>query len=315
MPAAPHPFPPDVLENLVEAIPRLVRSKQQVLNFFTNAGVPAKLILDWQSAVDANRKSVTKFEMVRDILERLCRHGDMYLGELRQVLKLVVEWHEFSGSWETDAVKARGHVARLRELVGHKDTVTQVKQAAEAQEIQLRRARESDSRAKAEKEARLAEIDKRFARCFVLDNPQRRGEVFEAVANDYFREEGIQVSEPFSVFTRGGTKVFEQIDGAVEVGGHLFLVEIKWWSTAIDQKEAGAFCHKVLTRPNCGGIFMVNPHLSPGAVESLELGLKSAATFTSLTLHELYTCLRERASLIDLLRGKITKARLYREVR
>jgi restriction system protein len=41
-------YPPELRELLCDAIPCLFRAKQGVIDFFKGAGVPAKMLNDWQ---------------------------------------------------------------------------------------------------------------------------------------------------------------------------------------------------------------------------------------------------------------------------
>ena len=46
---ASYHYPPDVLELLVDTIPRLIKSKAGLLDFFEQAGTPEELITEWRT--------------------------------------------------------------------------------------------------------------------------------------------------------------------------------------------------------------------------------------------------------------------------
>lgn len=64
-------YPPEILSLLVDTIPLLCRSKNDVLLFFKGGGVPATITADLHHKLAAYRGSVNKYEMVRDVLVRL----------------------------------------------------------------------------------------------------------------------------------------------------------------------------------------------------------------------------------------------------
>lgn len=61
---------------------------------------------------------------------------------------------------------------------------------------------------------------------FNEDDPRKRGTSLEGVLNDLFATEGILIRESFTLRSEEGHPV-EQIDGALEVDGSAYLVEIK----------------------------------------------------------------------------------------
>ena len=69
-------YPPDLLNLLVDAIPRLCRSKRDVLLFFQGAGVASSITSDLAAQVERDRDSITKFQIARTVLTRLNAKGD-----------------------------------------------------------------------------------------------------------------------------------------------------------------------------------------------------------------------------------------------
>ncbi|WP_341648233.1 hypothetical protein [Thauera humireducens] len=95
-------FPPDVFNLLVDTIPLLCKGKDDVLLFLRGAGVPQEDLATMTAQVRADRNSVSKFAIVRDVLEKLNKRGDSALAARREVIKRVVEFEEFSMCWESD---------------------------------------------------------------------------------------------------------------------------------------------------------------------------------------------------------------------
>lgn len=83
-------YPPDLFELLVQTIPLLCRSKQNVLTFFKGAGVEGRLLSGVTRKVNEDKASITKYEIVRTVLEKLNEKGDATLAARREVLRRIV---------------------------------------------------------------------------------------------------------------------------------------------------------------------------------------------------------------------------------
>jgi hypothetical protein len=101
-------FPPDLLEQLIDTIPLLVRSKKAVVLFFKGAGATGEDIRAVEADLARDRYSINKYQIARSILTRLNERGDAALAVRREVIKRVVEFEDFSVCWEADQSKARG---------------------------------------------------------------------------------------------------------------------------------------------------------------------------------------------------------------
>src|SRR6266550_1055194 len=221
-------YPPELLQLLVDAIPRLCRSKPDVLLFFRGAGVAESFLTDIRHNITADKASVKKFDMVRTVLVRLNERGEGTLRERREVLKRVAEFEDFSTCWPNDQLEAQGLVAQIRHVVNVKDSFTRmnmerVREAAD---------RQADVAARikvlAERRARLAKAHREFGTAVAETDRQRRGKLLETAANELFTAHGILVRESFRVVSDNEPGVVEQIDGVIELDGLVYLVEMKW---------------------------------------------------------------------------------------
>lgn len=89
-------YPPELFNLLVDTIPLLFRSKNDVIIFFKGSGVSEQYILDLENRVRLDRQNITKYEIVRVVLNKLNEEGEKTLQERREVLKRVVEFESFS---------------------------------------------------------------------------------------------------------------------------------------------------------------------------------------------------------------------------
>ncbi len=61
-----------------------------------------------------------------------------------------------------------------------------------------------------------------------MKDKQERGRLLEKFASRLFELYGILIREPFRLFDDEGNVLVEQVDGAIEIDGNIYLVEIKW---------------------------------------------------------------------------------------
>src|SRR6185503_16979073 len=70
-------FPPDLLTLLIDTIPRLNKSKADILMFFRGAAVPDELMADLAKRVKHDRDNIDKYEIARTVLRRLSDKGNI----------------------------------------------------------------------------------------------------------------------------------------------------------------------------------------------------------------------------------------------
>lgn len=241
-------YPPELLALLHETVPKLCRSKRDLLLFFQGAGLDRGLLAPYERLLQTDKNRFNKYHVARELLTKLNELGERSLRERREVLKRVTEFQDFSVCWDSDQAPARGLVAQIRELVNVKDSFTRMN--IEREQERKARVAENETRALAEKErkAKLALVKSRLFALFAEPNAQKRGKALEAVLNALFGAFGILVREAFTVTGMCGGGVIEQIDGLVEVDGQLYLVELKWWNTPLGTAEVSPHIVRVYGR-------------------------------------------------------------------
>lgn len=100
-------YPPELFNLLVDVVPLLNRSKQDVLVFFRGAGVPDNMTSDVAAHLRVTPKDVNKYQMVRTVLERLNAKGEHALRERREVLRRVVDFANFDSCWPRQSSRPR----------------------------------------------------------------------------------------------------------------------------------------------------------------------------------------------------------------
>jgi restriction system protein len=309
---ASYHYPPELLELLTDAIPALVKSKQAVIDLFVGAGVPYKHVADWSQQVRDNRESVRKHEIARSVLCRLNDEGDVALGPRREIIRRISTWEDFSTCYDNDRYKAMGLVSQIQKIVEVKDSFTRMAMEREKE----RKERQAEYNAKLM--AKQKEADERralkdaFYKLFSETNPQKRGKALEPLLNGLFRTFGILVKEAFEYRSSESEGVLEQIDGVIEFGGHLYLVEMKWWKDPIGVAEISPHLVRLFGRPDVRGMFISASGFTDPAIRSVKDALAHKLCFLC-DLKEIVMLLEQDGDLVELLQRKTRAAQMYKE--
>lgn len=301
-------YPPELLEMLTEVIPCLFKSKQGVIDFFRGAGIAASFLAEWQSKVRADRNSVKKHEIARDILRRLNEGGDKTLAQRREVIKRVSEFEDFSTCYDNDRYKAQGLVAQIQKVVNVKDSFTRINLERERERKQRQEAHAASVKAKQKEAEERAVIKDSLYKLFGETDAFKRGKRLEGILNSLFSFAGFLVREAFTVKGDEGQGIIEQIDGAVEIDGMLYLVEMKWWDKPIGRQEIAPHLVSVYGRGNVGGIYISYSGYSPAAIEDAKRGL-AQKVFVLTELQEIIEVIERESNLTVFFKEKINRAK------
>jgi restriction endonuclease Mrr len=306
----PYHYPAELLDLLIDTIPRLIRSKAGVLDFFTGAGVPDSMTADLRTRLRTNPDAVNKFAIARTVLNRINQGGDRTLRVRREVLKRVCEYEDFSTCWPEDRLKAQGLVASVRKTVNAKDSFTRMRQEQERERSERLRQRrevvEAEQRRRAERQA----LRSRLASLSSMENPQQRGLAFEKLLNDLFALDGFLVRESFTL-KHGDQGVVEQIDGLIELDGQSYLVEAKWWGKPLGTRDTAQHLVRVHNRADVRGLFISTSGFTPGAIKQYADALATKVVVLAET-PELLFLLEQEGNLADWLRAKSRAATVDR---
>lgn len=280
-------YPPDLLQLLIDVIPRLVRSKQDVIIFFRGAGVASNCYADLEQRVQTDRENIDKFEIARTVLTRLNERGESTLRERREVLKRIVEFEDYSTCWPNDQLRAKGLVAEIRRVINVRDSFTRMTQEREHErQERSHQHRERVAAVEARKRA-IDEVRKDFYALFAIEEPRRRGTMCESVFNRLFQVESILIRESFRITDNKSPGVIEQIDGVIELGNHIYFVEMKWLSTPVNIDDVSRHLIRIYHRGYSRGLFISATEFTAAAlstcVDALQRTVISLVTFPELT--------------------------------
>lgn len=300
-------YPPELLNILIDTIPVLCRSKKDVIIFFKGAGVPAGVTNDLVRKINQDKGSISKYEIARTVLTRLNERGEPTLRERREVLKRVVEFENFSSCWPTDQLKAKGLVNEVRTIINVKDSFTRMQQERDAERRERIGKQQQELKAKQKSRDVLATIKTDLFRLFSEENPQKRGKAMEGVLNRLFAQANILVREAFTVSGLAGEGVVEQIDGVIELDGHTYLVEMKWWNEPLGTPEVAQHLVRVMFRGQSRGIFISTSGYTDPAITTCREALQKSV-FVLCHLHELVSLLEGEHDLKLFLKEKVNAA-------
>jgi restriction system protein len=297
-------FPPELMSLLVDTIPRLCRSKTDTILFLRGAGVANATLDDVSKIVQTNRDSITKFEIVRRVLTRLSERGEVTLRERREIVKRVVEYDDFSSCWEADRLMAQGLVSQIQKLVGVKDSFTRMRDAREKEQQAHRQKQEAIARNVQDQLARRAALKDELFSLFGETNASRRGKLLEAVMNRLFEAYGILVRQAFELKGDHGEGIVEQIDGVIEMSGHLYFVEIKWWKDPVGVPEIAQHMMRVFSRAETRAIIISASSFTEPAITTCKAHLNQKVV-TFCTLEEIVLLLERQADVANYLKRKV----------
>jgi len=307
-------YPPELFQLLVQVIPLLCRSKDDVLLFFKGAGVEAGMLEDLWQQVEIDRSSIYKYDIARTVLDRLNQKGEATLRERREILKRVTEFEDFSACWPDDQLKAKGLVAEIRRVVDVKDSFTRMKLERDKEIEKYQAEYQKQVEALKQKQAELSRIkDDLFALFGMSESDrQRRGKLLESMLNRLFKADDILIREAFDIVGEEGEGIIAQIDGVVEIDGYLYLVEMKWWSKPLGKAEVSPHLVNIFNRGHVGGILISASGYTEPAIAVCKEAL-SQKVIVLCELEEIVMLLERRGSLKEFLKTKINVAALEKK--
>jgi restriction endonuclease Mrr len=192
-----------------------------------------------------------------------------------------------------------------------KDSFTRIRQERDAEHQRHVEQRRAQAMAMSRRRQQLDEVQRDLVSLFTAPNPHRRGKLFESVLNRLFAAEGILIREAFTLVGDEGQGVVEQIDGAIELDGDVYLVEAKWLADPLGPGETAQHLVRVYSRGDVRGLFIS----ASGYTEAAVMGHRQALTQKVVVLcavRELVLLLEQSGDLKRFLKEKVKAAALDR---
>lgn len=291
-------FPPDLFNLLVDTIPRLNKTKKDLLLFFQNVGVQKAQLQPYYILLSSNRSQFKKYDVTREILAFLNQESEKMLGVRRRLLQRVIEFDSFETCYPNDKDRAKANVADIQKLIKMKDTVTKYENyLIKEQSEKMKKQQEIVHKIRRSKE-RFEDLQQRFSQLFSIQNPQERGKKLEKVLNDIFSYFKIGVKEDFIIYDDETGKNYEQIDGVVEINHYLTLVEMKWEKVPIGADKIARFMSRLLVRKNVDGIVISYSSFAETAVPTAKEAL-AISVIALVDLKDIFDVLNQKKDLAE----------------
>jgi len=298
--ATPHHWPPELSKLVAQAVARLNKGKRNVLAFFAACSVPDEYLDPWRQRLNNDQTSVSKLGMAENIVMRINEkpEANQFIKVRREVIRRIVETNSYDQCWPDDQAVARGLVASIRELVEERDFFSKTIEATERLQEERRRHRAKELDVELTRKGEREQLRKRFYQIFSMEaEPQKRGYAFQKFLNDLFALERIQIREAFSVGSS------EQIDGAINLDSHIYLIEARWWAHPLSHKDVSDLYIKVSGRPlQTRGLFISGSGFTDECVEVCRQSKASQIIF--MTCEDLVDAFENALSVAELIRKK-----------
>ena len=303
-------YPPDIMNLLIDTIPRLNKSKKDVILFFKGVGVPDSIVRPLASIVDINKESINKYQIAREILEGINEENDKYLRQRREILKRVCQFDTFDVCFDNDRDKAKANVAEISKLVHMKDTLTRYEMHLDEkrQEEQINKRTIIENKQKLSDQ--FEDIKTKFYSLFSMTDPVKRGKALEPILNDLFSFYKIGLSDAFTVTIE--SNVVEQIDGAIMLDGKALLIEMKWEKAPIGVDKVGRFINRLFLRNDVGGIMVSASSFTESAILSANEAL-SHKSVVLIDLKDIYEIVELKKDLQQYLRQCLTNSQINKK--
>jgi hypothetical protein len=178
----------------------------------------------------------------------------------------------------------------------------------ERERKQRQEAHAASVKAKQKESEERAAIKDSLYKLFAETDPFKRGKRLEGILNSLFSFAGFLVREAFTIKGDEGQGIIEEIDGAVEIDGMLYLVEMEWRDKPIGRQEIAPHFVSVYGRGNVGGIYISYSGYSPAAIEDAKTGL-AQRVFVLTELQEIIEVIEREANLTIFFKEKINRAK------
>ena len=302
-------YPPELLQVLIDTLPKLCKSKNDLLLFFRGAGVSNMDLAPCQELLRSNKTAFNKYHVARELLTKLNEQGERSLRVRRELLKRVVEFDDFSVCWENDRAAARGLVAQIRDLINVKDSFTRMRNEKDAERRQRIEQQQAVVAEQIARKARRDKVKNDLYGLFGEPDAHKRGKALEGVLNELFACHDVLVRQSFTIRGNCSEGVIEQIDGLIELAGHSYLVEMKWWNTPLGVNEVAPHLVRVFGRGGqARGLFVSYTAFSAPAITECRNALAGGAVIVLATFQEIVALLERDGDLQSWLKRKVDAA-------
>ena len=212
-------IPPDLVSLLARAIRDAVWFKQKISRLLTTCGIPPAV---QKNAMEAAGGTAT-MQVIPEVIHQLNLMGGPGELPIRKLFTTMCNWKDFSSIEQEKRAEAMASVAELRSAFVAYQGEIEFQQRKEREEW----TRKSQSEREERQNVRPLDLAKyqsfrdQFDSIYVLQDEQERGNKFQDLMNEVFKE---YTTLSHGAFSRTG----EQIDGLFYFDNHAYFVEVRW---------------------------------------------------------------------------------------
>jgi hypothetical protein len=170
----------------------------------------------------------------------------------------------------------------------------------------IRASREATTRRERERAAR-EQVKRDLFALFGEKNPYARAKRLEGVLNRLFALDGLGIREAFHVVGDEAEGIVEQIDGAIELDGEIYLVEMKWLQEPVGTAEISPHLVRLFSRSEARGIFISQSRFADTAIAQSKQALAQKVSILC-ELEEIVHVLDHAADIAGYFREKVRAA-------
>ena len=280
-------FPPDLFNILVDTIPRLNKTKKDLLLFFQNVGVPSTYLQPYYLLLKTNRSQFKKFDVTREVLATLNEQTEKMLGVRRKLLQRIVEFDSFETCYPNDKDRAKANVSDIQKIVKLKDTVTKYENYLSREQSEKIQEKQKVIDKLCQSRKHFVDLEQRFAQLFSIQNPQERGKKLEQVLNDIFMYFKIGIKEDFVIYDDEREKEPLGVD------------------------KVARFMSRLLVRKNVDGIIVSYASFTETAILTAKEAL-AISVLALVDLKDIYDVLNQKKDIGDFFSELIKNVKLYK---
>ncbi|MDO4535744.1 MAG: restriction endonuclease [Clostridium perfringens] len=301
-----HVFQKDIIDSMKECILSIFWAKNDIIDFFNKSGCTLRDIPKENEVKELTRKGI-----IDKVFFNLQIRADEGIGQVRAMMKSLIEWDYFNPYYFNELKKLDIKVA--------KENINHLKKLQDSRDSKIkneRKRREDQEKKKRENKKSIEELKNYFFTLYSGKdkdgksiNIQRRGYLFESFLKEVCLSEDIKMNEGFKI--QG-----EQIDGVIKYEGENYIVEAKWTDNFSTTEALYKFACKVEGKMYGRGIFISINGFLMDSVNAL-INRKALKTIL-IDGTDLVYVVEQRYSLKEMLDIKIreaqTKGRIYVDI-
>ena len=193
-----------------------------------------------------------------------------------------------------------------------KDSFTRIAKESNKMQREVMAQKNAEIEKIRKKKEDIARVKAKLFALFSEKNSQKRGKALEGVLNSLFQVYGILIREAFVLKGDEGEGIIEQIDGVIEIDGHLYFIEMKWWDKPIGVPEISQHLMRVYLRAESRAVIISASNFTEPSVDLCKKALQQKVV-TLCSLQEIVVLLEREGDLCEFIRKKAQAAIIDRE--